>query len=509
MARFKHIFWFALAFVLMSQFNPQSSRITDTFFPDKADLPEVTPALLKSKGYTNYEELIQFLTALCAKFPDQISLKYIGKTKKGLEIPLVELKSKTSGPKIRVWMQGGLHGDEPASTEALLYLLHDLLHNPEEQQLLQKIDLSVLPMANVDGYLKQTRNNGEDLDLNRDQTKLMATESVLYKRAFAAFNPHIALDFHEYRPYRRDFVKMSSFGVTSAYDVMFLYSGNLNVAASLRQFTQDEFLTPTRALLDEHKITHHDYVSTDTYQGEIHFNQGSNNARSSATNFALQNTISTLVEVRGVGIGRTSFKRRIFTGYLVAKSYLDNAAKKMEAIEQALILANQPKKEIIVTSKKHIYVGKLDFIDLEKTEKIQLEVTLRDAWQSKAQLTRTRPKAYLIDANQTELLAKLEAFGLEIEQLTEAKSFQVEQFTIDQYSRATEKYEKMFLQEVSTATSSLNKTFDIGTYYLRTDQPKCNILFELLEPEATNSFVSFGVLPTQAGDILPIYRVFP
>jgi hypothetical protein len=84
-------------------------------------------------------------------------------------------------------------------------------------------------MANIDGYLKQNRSNAEGLDLNRDQTKLMAAESIPLKEAYSAFKPDIALDLHEYRPFRKDFVTLSTSGVSSAYDVMFLYSGNLNV----------------------------------------------------------------------------------------------------------------------------------------------------------------------------------------------------------------------------------------------------------------------------------------
>lgn len=501
------ICWLLLAFLLMSQFNPQSSRITDKFFPEKEDLPEITPALRKTKGFTNYKELICFLDTLCKQFPEQLNLSYIGKTKKGYDIPLIRLSQKNENKKVKIWMQGGLHGDEPASTEALLYLLYQLLHDKSNAQLLEQIDLAILPMANIDGYLKEERSNAEGLDLNRDQTKLMATESILFKRAFSAFQPHIALDFHEYRPYRRDFAKMSTFGVTSAYDVMFLYSGNLNVPASLRHFTNDHFLAPTRKILDENQLRHNDYVSTDTYRGEIHFNQGSNSARSSATNFALQNVISTLVEVRGVGIGRTSFKRRIFTAYLIAKSFLAQAAAQPEAVFQALEKASTTlPEEITVMSKRKIYVGKLDFIDLEKTENIQLDVTIHDAWQSQAILTRSRPAAYILTADQSSLITKLEAFGLQINVLETPKTFVVEEFTVNEHQTLAEKYEKMTLQEVSIATKSISKTFAAGSYYIAVNQPNGNILFELLEPEAPNSFVRFGVLATKAGATLPIYR---
>ena len=38
--------------------------------PDYKELLEITPALKKKKGFTNYEELMTFLTDLKNKFPD-------------------------------------------------------------------------------------------------------------------------------------------------------------------------------------------------------------------------------------------------------------------------------------------------------------------------------------------------------------------------------------------------------------------------------------------------------
>ena len=118
-------------------------------------------------------------------------------------------------------MQGGLHGNEPASTESLLYLIHLILEDADYKYLLDKIELAILPMANIDGFLKNDRYAANGLDLNRDHTKMMAPETKASKVAFANFDPHIALDFHEYRPFRKDFAQLSSFGIAHPYAVMF------------------------------------------------------------------------------------------------------------------------------------------------------------------------------------------------------------------------------------------------------------------------------------------------
>ena len=76
-------------------------------------------------------------------------------------------------------------------------------------------------MANIDGYEKQSRyaNNGQDL--NRDHTKLTNPEMNSIKIAINKFSPDLMVDFHEYKPYRVDFVKFGEYGTTSMFDCMF------------------------------------------------------------------------------------------------------------------------------------------------------------------------------------------------------------------------------------------------------------------------------------------------
>ena len=92
-------------------------------------------------------------------------------------------------------MQAGLHGNEPAGTEGLLYYMYSILNDATYDKLLDGVDLLILPMANIDGYLKDNRYAANGLDLNRDQTKLMAPETRLIKKVFTDFNAHVGLDF--------------------------------------------------------------------------------------------------------------------------------------------------------------------------------------------------------------------------------------------------------------------------------------------------------------------------
>jgi hypothetical protein len=148
----------------------------------------------------------------------------------------------------------------------------------------------------------------------------------------------------------------------------------------------------------------------------------------------------------------------------------------------------------------------MDFIDIEKAEKISIPVTFRDALQSKATLTRRRPQAYLVESSEEWLIRKLQFFNFRIDTLKANQAVEVEQFYIEKYSSPAERYEQMKLQEVSARIDSATKTFPAGTYRISTSQAHGNLLGELLEPEAPNSFVSFGLLPTESGRYLPVYR---
>jgi hypothetical protein len=491
-----------------AQLNPQSKKITEKFFPDHDKIENVTPALQKNKGFTDYEELTAFLENLNAKHADYVSITYIGESQKGKKIPLIKITNPNSKQeKIRFWMQGGLHGNEPASSEGILYLLHTVLNNPEHKYLFDKIELAVIPMANIDGYLKQDRYAANGLDLNRDQSKLMAPESIILKQAYSDFRAEVAVDFHEYNPFRKDFSKLSTFGIASYYDIMFLYSGNLNVPKNLRSVTDTLFVNNARTVLTANNLSHHDYVSTDEHRGEIQFNQGSSSCRSSATSYALTNAISTLIEIRGVGIGRTSLKRRINTTYLIGLSYLKTAYENSILVKSEIEKAQNFPDEIIVTSTRKVYKDVIKVIDFDTNDMINLEVTIRDALQSEAALARTLPQGYLITADQVELISKLEILGIKVEKIPEDIKYNVESFVIKTYERDKVLYEKMNLQTVKSEIVAKEILFPKGTFMISTAQKNAPLLTELLEPEAPNSFVSFGVLKTELNQELPIYRL--
>ena len=500
--------WLTLDLTASAQFNAEPRKITDRFFPE-SNLVINTPAFQKKKGFTKYKEMMPWLMKAIEGKENLATLSYIGKSQNGRAIPMVILgKNYTTNP-VKVWLQGGLHGDEAAGTEAMLHLIDRFLNDPELTALLDKVQIAIVPMVNPDGYNMHRRESANGTDLNRDHTKLSAPESKALKNAFSAFAPAVALDVHEYRPYRKDFSRFSERGISSYYDIMFLYSGNLNVPQPLRDFTKTAFVDPTKLLLDEKQIRHHDYITTQKYGGQVHFNQGSVHSRSSASAYALNNSISTLLEIRGVGIGRTNFKRRIESGYLVCLNYIRIAVARQTEL-QALLNSKQALiDKITVTSERKVYPDTIKAIDIATYKVINLPITVHDALKSVPTQTLERPFAYLILPTERRAIANLKAMGLTIDSLTSSKQLMVESYKITYKADGDDGddvEDEPLAGDMNSTTEKIAIDFPEGTYVVYTNQRGGNLLCEVIEPDNQNGFVSTKVIANQAGVRLPIFR---
>ena len=55
--------------VVSAQLNQEPKKITKKFFSDLNNLENITPALKKKKGFTNYQELLTYIDEKVEKFP--------------------------------------------------------------------------------------------------------------------------------------------------------------------------------------------------------------------------------------------------------------------------------------------------------------------------------------------------------------------------------------------------------------------------------------------------------
>ncbi|KAL1122369.1 hypothetical protein AAG570_003774 [Ranatra chinensis] len=94
---------------------------------------------------------------LAGTFPNLCRVEVIGKSAEGRKIKLLSITSGGDN-KPAIWIDGGLHAREWISPASATYIQQQLVElRDNHEQLLQKYDWYILPVANPDGY-EYTRN---------------------------------------------------------------------------------------------------------------------------------------------------------------------------------------------------------------------------------------------------------------------------------------------------------------------------------------------------------------
>lgn len=129
---------------------------------------------------------------LLSKFTTSV----IGKSVLGKPIYKYEIGSG----KTRVFMWSQMHGNESTTTKAL-FDFFNLIHSNNQigVKLLQEFTFCFLPMVNPDGAELYTRENANQVDLNRDAKNLSQPESILLRETFNNFKPDFCYNLHDQR----------------------------------------------------------------------------------------------------------------------------------------------------------------------------------------------------------------------------------------------------------------------------------------------------------------------
>jgi hypothetical protein len=133
---------------------------------------------------------------LLLKFNSNNQVQIIGESVLGK--PIYKYQLGTGKIKILLWSQ--MHGNESTTTKALFDFLNLLNSNSEfAKDLLNEFTFCCLPMLNPDGALLYTRENANNIDLNRDAQNLTQPESKLLRKTFESFKPDYCYNLHDQR----------------------------------------------------------------------------------------------------------------------------------------------------------------------------------------------------------------------------------------------------------------------------------------------------------------------
>jgi Zinc carboxypeptidase len=471
-------------------------------FPDP-DVRYATPGLREGRSdFPSHAEVLAFLDELAAKSP-RLKIETIGQSQRGLPIPLVVFSRDAALPTVLILAQQ--HGNEPSSGEAALAVAQ-LLAGPKAA-LLERVNVLIVPRANPDGAERFARTTANGIDVNRDHLLLQTPEARALAAATLKYKPQVVLDLHEFTVGGR---WVDKFGAMMKYDALLQPATVGNLDPKLAAAAQREYVERTHAALAAQDLISFHYHTTSTDAQDKTVSMGGVQPDTGRNIAGLRHAISILIEVRGVGIGRAHFLRRVHTQVIAATTIIETAAgqgrRLVELVRQAEAAARAQacSGDLVIAARHSVARQRLTFLDAVTGAELPLEVDWRAATPLQVVRTRARPCGYLLAASESEALARLRMLGVELHAVSQAARWEVERYVViaqDEGQRqdargAIEDAQPIRVLQVRTERAS--EVIAPGTLYVPLDQPLAPLIAAALEPDSQSSYAASRLLDLES-----------
>ena len=463
-----------------------------------------TPAFQPNHpGLTSNAELrnwMQNLVIDSAGSAVTIGLVQAGSSQSGVPIEALHL-SRSPRPgeaavdRPAVLLIGQQHGDEPATSEALMVIAQRLVAAPLTA-VLDRVDVVVLPRANPDGAANGRHATPSGIDLDSDHLLLRTPEAQAQAQLVREFRPIAVIDLQEFpaiKPY------VEKFGAVRKADALVQYAMVANMHPFVSRAADEWFRRPLLKAFDQQGLTHEWYYTTSSDLADKHVSMGSIRADSARNVNGLRNSVALVVASRGSDLGRAHLERRVQTQVVAASSLLQSAAarvgdlQKLRKFVDADLASKACQGEMLVEAHSTTSEYNLKMLDpltgADRRENV--------VWESALELTPTiergRPCGYWLDASQTDTAMKLRSLGARVQQFEETASLRGEGYG----SKVP----------ASPGEHAASSRFDLtpllidatpGSYYIGLDQPLAPLIIAALEPDSPSSFAANGLIESVA-----------
>lgn len=506
---------------------------------------------------SRYADVMEFIAQLQRVSP-AVRLETFAVTNEGRRLPLVVLSKPTinnpseafaSGKPV-VFIMANIHAGEVEGKEAMQHLMRDIVSGPLGS-LLDRIILLVAPIYNADGNEKISinnrtaqngphggvgvRENAQGLDLNRDFMKLESPEARgLVENVFNRWDPHVTIDLH------------TTNGSLHGYALTYSPSLNPNTDQRITAFARNKLLPAvTKTLRNEHKYQTYYYgnfsdpqqpyreLPADRSQDPKAWATFDHRPRFGNNYIGLRNRIAILSEAYSY----LDFRSRVDVTDKFVRAILEyvaqHAAEVVNLVREAdrfastnaATMGNEQGFGIgfqLKASPKpvEILVGAVTRTIDPRTNRPRLEATkqarpVRMTEYGEFQPTRSArtPAAYVFKPEQKDVTKLLRAHGIVVETITAEESFEVEQYTIKQVTRAARAFQGHREMKASAVSSETREKFPAGSFIVSMRQPKAALIFYLLEPESDDGVLNWNYFDKEleqaekAPAVYPVYRL--
>lgn len=467
-----------------------------------------TPGLAQDRrAFTTNAELGQWLRSLTDAVPrgtTRTKLLNLGTSQRGEPIQGLLLTRAagtdpasldTSG-RPTVVLIGQQHGDEPAGSEALLVISSELAQGLLEP-LLDRINVVVVPRANPDGAEVGTRVTANGVDMNRDHLLLNTPEARALAQVINDYRPILVVDAHEYTVVGR---YLQKFNAVQRYDALLQYATTANYPEFLTKASQEWYHQPMVTALKAQGITSDWYYTTSTNLQDKRISMGGTQPDTGRNVNGLKNTVSLLIETRGVGIGRMHIQRRVHSQVTAISSALRTTAERAANLEQVRsfvardVSAQACRDQVVIEAAATPTQRDLGFLDPETGADRSIRVDWNSSLTLRAIKSRARPCGYWLAAGSTAAVERLRLLGLQVMRVAEPGAMLAETYR-ETAREAGDRQDVIgtiaggagiVRVEVSTVRSAVDAP--AGSFYVPLNQPRANLAVAALEPDTQNSY---------------------
>ena len=449
---------------------------------------------------------------------DLIRIEQFGVSPEGRPIYAViaSKDGETFNPKKPVLLvQAGIHPGEIDGKDAGMMLLRDIAFYGKDG-LLDGVNLILIPILSVDGHersgpysrpnqrgprIQGWRNTATNQNLNRDYLKLDQPEMRAVRALVNRYRPDLYLDVHV------------TDGIDYQYDVTFGYNGEnggWSRSPSAARWLDDAFKPALYKALE----------AQGHIPGELVFALDDRDPKKGLSDGGLGERFSngwgSAAHVPTILIENHSLKpheQRVLGTYvfieeamrlLAAKGAgLRAATERDRALRPARVLANfvaedqpsstRPFKGILFERYPSAASGVEEIRWLGKPDP---ELWQMPFYASRSTLTLARPKAYWVPSYRTDLIERLRIHGVEMETLTAPRTVAVDLLRLKDPKispRTNEGHVPITVSAVDVERRDW--IWPAGSVRISTDQPLGDIVLLLLEPQSSESFFAWGMIP--------------
>lgn len=472
-----------------------------------------TPGLADGRrAFTTNAEVAQWMRGLATsvKGGTRAALLDLGASQRGVPVHALVL-TRAGGTDVAaidasgrptVLLIGQQHGDEPAAGEAMLVISRELSQGLLEP-LLDRVNVIIVPRANPDGADAGTRVTANGIDMNRDHLLLNTPEAQALAKLVRNYRPIAVIDAHEYTVVGRFLQK---FGGIQRYDALLQYATTANIPEFINKAAVEWFHQPIVTALTAQGLTSEWYYTTSTDPEDRKVSMGGTQPDTGRNVNGLKNTVSLLIETRGVGIGRTHIQRRVHTQVTALSSALRSAADRAANLEQVRSFvardtaAQACRGQVVIEAGPTGTQRDLLMIDPQTGADRTTRVDWNSALELRTVKTRARPCGYWLAGSAAPAVDRLRLLGLQVMRVAEQGSLLADIYQetgrdtgARQDVRGTVAGGSDIVRvQVTPARSAIDAP--AGSFYISLNQPLANVAVAALEPDTQNSYFANRII---------------